>query len=187
MRILTLALALVFVVATGTWVQTASAQMATTIVDQQGHVVSIDPSANVVVLDNGRMYRVTPGTTLYVDNQPAPLGALRAGDAVIVRSGQPVVYQNGQYLAAAQAPGAPPAPSVVVTSAPPVNPGIAQTVYGRVKDVDRDGVVKIETDRDSFKVKLAPQAAAQIHEGDTVQLNLTILPPGTPAASPSLR
>ena len=72
--------------------------------------------------------------------------------------------------------------------AAPLRPtGIAQTVYGRVKDVDRDGIVKIQTDRDSFKVRLAPEVAAQVREGDTVQLNMTILPPGTPAASPASR
>lgn len=183
MRIRALATTLALAAVTATTVHPASAQT-TTIVEQQGHVVSVDPSANVVVLDNGRMYRVMPGTTLYVDNQPVPLAALRPGETVIVRSGQPVVYQNGQYVAVTQAPAAP-ATSVVV--APPASPGIAQTVYGRVSDVDRDGVVKIDTDRDSFRVKLAPEAAAQIREGDTVALNLTILPPGTPAASPRLR
>jgi hypothetical protein len=60
--------------------------------------------------------------------------------------------------------------------------GVRQTVYGTITDVDRDGKVKIKTDRDSFETRVAPEALRQIRKGDNVVIDLTISPPG--AASP---
>jgi len=63
-----------------------------------GTVVRVDPSSNVVVLDNGQMYRTTPQTVYLVNNQPVAFSTIAPGTPVVVQSGQPVMYQNGQYV-----------------------------------------------------------------------------------------
>jgi hypothetical protein len=130
---------------------------------ESGTVLRIDPQASVVVLDDGRMYRVTPGTVLVVESRPTPITALRPGQRVVIQSGE------------------------VVAPATAVPIGVRQTFYGTVADVDRDGEVKIRTERDSFEVRVAPEALRQIKKGDNVTIELTITPLGAPAASPATR
>ena len=166
---------------------------------ETGTVVRIDPQSRVIMLDDGRLYRVTPDTVLLVDNQQAQLATLAPGQRVVIRSGEVVALQNGQYVAVR--PGttvvtpAPtvvtpaPAPAVVAqapaTAAVPV--GLKQTFYGTVTDVDKNGDVKIKTQRDSFEIRVGPESLRQVKKGDSVTLDLTIAPPGTPAASPATR
>ena len=57
--------------------------------------------------------------------------------------------------------------------------GVRQTVYGVVTDVDRDGKIKIKTDRDSFEARVNPDALRQVRKGDNVVIDLTISPPGS--------
>jgi hypothetical protein len=159
---------------------------------ESGTVVRIDPQSSVVMLDDGRMYRVTPSTVFLVDNRPAAFTMLRSGDRVVIQSADPVVYRDGQYVVVAPAlpPGARPAPVVVQAPPPPPAPaavaavpvGVRQTIYGTITDVDRDGKVKIKTDRDSFEARVSPEALRQIKKGDNVVIDLMISPPG--AASP---
>lgn len=173
----------------------ASAQTAV----ESGTIVRIDPQSSVVMLEDGRMYRVTPSTVFTVDNRPAAFTMLRAGDRVVIQSGEPVVYRNGQYVVVTpgaavvtQAPPPPAQPPVIVQAPPPppapgparvaVPVGVRQTIYGTITDVDRDGKVKIKTDRDSFEARVSPEALRQIKKGDNVVIELTISPPG--AASP---
>jgi hypothetical protein len=161
---------------------------------ETGTVVRIDPQSKVVVLDDGRMYRVTPNTVLVVDSQPAQFTALTPGQRVMIQSGEVVALRNGQYVAINGTPAvvtpAPtvvtPAPAPVIAQAPAtaVPVGLRQTFYGTVTDVDKDGEVKIKTQRDSFEVKVGPEALRQIKKGDNVTLDLTITPPGAPSASP---
>jgi preprotein translocase subunit YajC len=160
---------------------------------ESGTVVRIDPQSRVVVLDDGRMYRVTPTTTLVVDNQPAAITALAPGQRVTIQSGETVALRGGQYVAVkgAAAVGVP-GGTTVVTQAPPapamaIPVGVRQTFHGTVTDVDRDGEVKIKTDRDSFEVKVAPEAVRQVKKGDNVTLDLIFTPPGAPSASPATR
>jgi preprotein translocase subunit YajC len=140
-----------------------------------GTVVRVDPQSHVIVLDDGRMYRVTPSTVLVVDNRPTPITEVRPGQRVIIQSGEvatpPVVAQ-------------PPATVITQPPATAVPAGVRQTFYGRVEDVDRDGEVKIRTDRASFEVKVAPEMLRHIRKGDAVTLDLTINPPGAPSALP---
>jgi hypothetical protein len=137
---------------------------------ETGTVVRVDPQASVIVLGDGRTYRVTPRTVLVVDDRPTSITALRAGQRVVVQSGE-IVTQP---------------PAAVVTRAPAaaVPAGVRQTFHGRVEEVDRDGEVTIRTDRDSFEVKVAPETVRHIKKGDTVTLDLTINPPGAPSALP---
>jgi preprotein translocase subunit YajC len=155
---------------------------------ESGTILRIDPQARVVILDDGRMYRVTPSTVVAVENQPMAMTALAPGQRVVIQSGEVVALRNGQYVAVTPAPAAP----VTVAQAPPapataVPVGVRQVIYGTITDVDRDGEVKIKTQRDSFEVKVAPEALRQIKKGDNVTLELTITPPGAPSASPSTR
>ena len=144
----------------------ATAQMAV----ESGTVVRIDPQSSVVMLDDGRMFRVTPSTVFLIDNRPAAFPTLRPGERVVIQSAEPVVYRDGRYIALA---------------APPVVPaGVRQTIYGRVEDVDRDGKVKIRTDRDDFEARISQSAARQLRKGDTVTIDLTFTAPGTPSALP---
>jgi hypothetical protein len=172
----------------------ATAQPSTPSLDARGTVVNLDAPSNVVVLEDGRMYRITPNTVLLVDNQAVPLSAVRPGSVVVLRSAQAVTLRNGQYVVAAPAappPVAvsptPPPPAVVAAPAPTVVApapvavtALKRTIYGRVTDVDRDGEVKIKTDTGSFEVRLTPDTVRQIRKGDTVVIDTTFAPPGTP-------
>ena len=179
MRRMTLAIALLLTSATAAMSQSA---------EVTGQIVRVEPEHHVLVLSNGQMYRVTTGTTVLMNNQPVTLCGLRPGQSVVIRSGEPVALQNGQYVvigapAVAQAPA--PAPNVIV--APPataVPAGVRQTMYGKVEDIDSNGTVKVAVDGDSFKVRLSRDMVRQLREGDRVQLDMTIVPAGTPAASP---
>ncbi len=191
-RIAVLAIALVLVASGVAHGQTA-------IDAGSGTIVRIDPQSNVVMLDDGRMYRVTPSTVLLVDNRPAALATLRPGERVIIQAGEPVLYREGRYVVVQAAPSTtvttmpPPPPPVVaqtpsqtvVVPAPAATPvGVRQTLYGTIDDVDRNGKVKIKTERDSFEARVAPDALRQIRKGDNVVIELTIVPPGSPAAAP---
>jgi hypothetical protein len=162
-----------------------------------GTIVRIDPQSSVVMLDDGRMYRVTPSTVFLVDNRPATFATLRPGERVVIQSAEPVVYREGRYFTVQSQPpptvvAAPPPPQVVTQAPAPtvvvpapqpaaaVAAGVRQTLYGTIDDVDRNGKVKIKTDRDSFEARLAPEALRQIKKGDNVVIDLTIVPPGTP-------
>jgi hypothetical protein len=160
---------------------------------ETGTVVRIDPQSRVVVLDDGRTYRVTQSTVLVVENQPAPITALVPGQRVMIQSGEVVALRGGQYVAVSPSTAVvAQAPPTVVTQAPPapgsaVPIGVRQTIYGTITDVDSNGEVKIRTQRDSFEIRVAPEALRQIKKGDNVTLDLTITPPGAPSASPGLR
>jgi uncharacterized protein (DUF2147 family) len=166
-------------------VAVASAQM------QTGTVVRIDPQSKVVLLDDGRMYRVTPNTVLVVENQPTPFTALMPGQRVMIQSGEVVMLRDGQYVAVAQAPMAPVQTPAVITQAPApataVPVGVRQTIVGTVAEVDRKGEVKIKTANDSFEVKMPSETTRQIRKGDNVIVDLTITPPSAPSASPTTR
>jgi hypothetical protein len=159
---------------------------------ESGTVVRVDPQSSVVVLDDGRIYRVTPNTVFLIDNRPTQFNVLRSGDRVVIQSGEPVVFREGRYVAMAPTGVVAQAPQTTIVQAPPPPPapaartavpiGVRQTVYGTVTDVDRDGKIKIKTDRDSFEARVSPEALRQIKKGDNVVIELTISPPG--AASP---
>jgi preprotein translocase subunit YajC len=160
-----------------------------------GTVIRIDPQAGVVVLDDGRMYRVTPSTALIVDDRPAHLAALRPGQRVVIQSGEMVTLRDGLYVTVQPAPATvTQPPATVVTPAPPtvvaqapavaVPVGVRQTIHGRIEEVEPNGEVTIRTEGDTFEVKLNPDAMRQVRKNDTVTIDLTFTPVGSPAASP---
>src|SRR5262249_33563957 len=74
-------------------------------------------------------------------------------------------------------PGTVTTPGTVVT-----NPGIRQTLYGRVTDVDRNEI-RVQTAEKSFEIKMVDPKAAGIRKGDNVQIELTFSPTA-PSALP---
>jgi hypothetical protein len=169
--------ALALGVVTSTWAQTTI-----TVQDQRGTVSRVDPQANVIVLEDGRMFRITPHTTVFVNNQPITSGTvtLSPGVPIVIRSGEMVTIQDGRYVVATTAPAAPQPGTTFVTV-----PVARQIVPGRVRDVDKDGEVTIETPGGEFEVRFSPDAARTMKKGDAVQLDITVLPPGAmPSALP---
>jgi preprotein translocase subunit YajC len=145
-----------------------TAAFAQTTVDVTGRVVRVDPGAQIIVLDNNQAVRLTPTSTLLVNNQPVTLQAVQPGQTVVIRSGEAVAVTPAPAPTVAQSPG-----STVVVTPPAAGTTLAQqTVYGRVVDVDR-GEVKIKTDNDRFEVRIPREVAAQIRKGDTVRLDLS--------------
>jgi hypothetical protein len=63
-----------------------------------GTVTRVDPPAHVIIFSDGRMYRVAPSTVLLSNNQPVAYTTLQPGNYIVVRSAEPVTYQNGQYV-----------------------------------------------------------------------------------------
>jgi hypothetical protein len=75
--------------------------LATSAVAQQvitGRVTRVDPAANVIVLDDGRMYRADTSSVVLIDNRPVALSTLQPGYTVTIQSAQPVVIENGRYV-----------------------------------------------------------------------------------------
>ena len=64
----------------------------------KGKVIKLDSGANVVVLDNGTMYRVVPDTVLMIEEKPVTFETLQPGAAVVIRSGEAVQFKDGQYI-----------------------------------------------------------------------------------------
>ena len=167
--------------------------------EPSGTVTRVDDTQQVVVLDNGQMYRVAGSDALYVDGRPVAFRTVRPGSRVTIVNGTPVVYQNGQYVVVqsqpatgAVAPGgvltSPPAavvtpapPSTVVATAPATvaAPGTLR-MTGRVTDVDRREIrVKLDNG-ESFEFK--PPAGMVLRKGDPVTIDMTI--GGSPSALP---
>ena len=179
----------------------AAAQGTAGVDDQRGTFVRFDDAARVIVLDNGQMYRLGPNTVVMVNGQPVAYGTLQPGQVIVLRSAEPVTYRGGEYVALNPSG----APAVVVTS--PASPGVVtappaattivtvpaapaasfrQTIYGRVTDVDRHEI-KVKTDRGSVEMPVPDAKHSAIREGDTVQLDITVMPGSSPAAMPRVR
>jgi len=171
-------------------------------VTDSGTVIRVDHPSNVVMLEDGRMYRVTSRTVFLVGDRPTSLTGLRRGQRVVIEAGEPVIFREGRYIALPPvSPGvtaqAPP-PSAVRVAPPPSDPPttaqeaaevragergkIYETIYGTVTNVDRSGKITIKTERGSFEARVAPETPREIRKGDTVVIDLTISPLG--AASP---
>jgi len=152
----------------------------------QGDVVSVDPTQRVIVLSNGQMYQVPADSLVYVNGQPAGWTTVQPGTRVAIPQGQLVELRDGRYMVV-QSPGAvvTPAPGTVVTPGTVVaTPGVRQTLYGRVTDVDRNEI-RVKTADRSFEIKMADPKGAGIRKGDTVQIDMTFSPTAAvPSALP---
>ena len=86
-----------------------------TVGDVTGTVVRVDPGANVIVMEDGRMYQVVGDSMVFIDNQPARVTTVRPGSKVVLRSARPVTFREGQYVIVQQ-PG--PGGTTVTTMQP---------------------------------------------------------------------
>jgi len=169
-----------------TLVLAATTVLAQTMVvtDQNGRLVRLDTAASVVVLEDGRMFRVTPQTIILVDEKPVALTTLQPGQQVVIRSGEAVMLKDGRYVTTTTTATAVAAPAAAVV---PMN-AVKQTIYGKISDVDKNGQVTVKTADGKFEVRLSPDAARTVKKGDTVTIDVMIAPPGaSPAASPATR
>jgi len=66
--------------------------------ESKGKVMKLDPAANVVVLEDGSMYRVIPNTVIMVEEKPVKFETLQPGAMVVIRSGEAVQLRDGQYI-----------------------------------------------------------------------------------------
>jgi hypothetical protein len=150
----------------------------------EGDVVRVDPAQRVIVLSNGQMYQVPADSVVYLNGQPVAWTAVQPGARVVVPQGQLVELRDGRYMVV-QSPGTvvTPVPGAVVTPAPgtvvtPVpgavvaTPGVRQTIYGRVTDVDRKEI-RVRTANESFEVRMNDPKGAGIRKGDNVQIDMT--------------
>jgi hypothetical protein len=100
----------------------AGAQGTAGVDGERGKFVRYDRTANVIVLEDGSMYRVSPNSVIVVDNQPVAYdayGTIRPGSVIVVRSGERVAYRGAEYITM-NASGAPqPPPGVSSTQVPP--------------------------------------------------------------------
>lgn len=135
------------------------AQPVTATGDQQGRILHLDPQANVIVLEDGRMVRATPSTVILIDDRPVQFSALEPGATVLVRSGEVVVLRDGQYVLLEESPPsgvvAVPGAAAIATGAPvvaavPASPVVLQdgAVSGTVSSVDvTQGLVRLSDGR----------------------------------------
>jgi hypothetical protein len=64
----------------------------------KGKVMKLDSEANVIVLDDGTMYRMVPDTVILVEEKPVKFDTLKPGAAVVIRSGELVQLKDGSYI-----------------------------------------------------------------------------------------
>jgi len=72
--------------------------MAVQVGEGKGKVIKLDSTAKVVVFEDGTMYRVMPDTVFLVEEKPVKFETLQPGVAVVIRSGEPVQFKDGQYI-----------------------------------------------------------------------------------------
>jgi hypothetical protein len=88
-RFVILAVALALTFTTGLAVQAG---------EGKGKVMKLDSAANVVVFEDGSMYRVVPDTVILVEEKPVKFETLQPGAMVVIRSGEAVQFKDGQYI-----------------------------------------------------------------------------------------
>jgi hypothetical protein len=64
----------------------------------KGKVIKLDSTANVVVLEDGSMYRMAPDTVILIEEKPVKFETLKPGAAVVIRSGESVEFRDGKYI-----------------------------------------------------------------------------------------
>jgi len=65
---------------------------------EDGIVAKVDSAAGVVTLQDGRMYRVKPGTEFVHKGSPLPVDALVPGDYITITGAEPVDSRDGQHV-----------------------------------------------------------------------------------------
>ena len=187
--------------------------VATSVAAQQvytGTVMRVDPSAGVIVFDDGRMLQTTADTVIISGNQRMMFSGLQSGRQVTVYQAQPVALRDGRYIvmsdvgaraatgtpvtglsAATVPPPPPPPPASTMVVTPPAT-GVVQTteviaptfeISGHVRRADPTGRVIVLTD--GRKVHLTDDT--QVLLNGTQSTPLSTLYPGSHVVIRSLR
>ncbi|HEV8639990.1 MAG TPA: hypothetical protein VGV13_02715 [Methylomirabilota bacterium] len=140
-----------------------------------GTVVRVDENAGVIVLDDARMYRVADGDAVLVDIRTMELREIKPGARVVIRSGQPVEYRDGQYVVITQPGLAPSTTATIVTPPPPPAPIVLTegVVTGTVSGVDAPASMVVLSD--GRTVLIGPKTVILV---DGRPVHLTALEPG---------
>ena len=64
----------------------------------KGKIMKLDTAENVVVFEDGSMYRVAPDTVILVEEKPVQFDTLKPGAMVVIRSGEAVQLKDGKYI-----------------------------------------------------------------------------------------
>jgi hypothetical protein len=64
----------------------------------KGKVMKLESEQKVIVFEDGSMYRVVPDTVIIVEEKPVKFETLQPGASVVIRSGEPVQFKDGQYI-----------------------------------------------------------------------------------------
>jgi hypothetical protein len=147
-----------------------------------GTVTRVDQPAQVIVFEDGRMYRVVPNTAILVDNRPVAYTTLQPGARVIVRGGQPVAFREGQYVVIAGPAAAAPvvtAPGTTTTVTTVTAPPVVASANGIVAAYDpkadvvvlRDGRMVQLTSKSAILVNGMPSTPEQLRPGMSVMIS----------------
>ena len=148
-----------------------------------GTVTRVDQPAQVIVFEDGRMYRVVPNTAVLIDNRPVAYTTLQPGARVIVRGGQPVAFREGQYVIISGPAAAAPvvtAPGTTTTTVTTVTaPQVVASATGIVAAYDpkanvvvlTDGRVVQLTSKSAILVNGMPSTPAQLRPGMPVSIS----------------
>jgi hypothetical protein len=151
-----------------------------------GTVTRVDQPAQVIVFDDGRMYRVVPNTVVMVDNRPLMYTTVPPGTRVVVRGGQPVAFRDGQYvIVSGPAVAAVPAPVVTTpgttttTVTTVTAPQVVSSATGIVSAYDPKANVVVLTDgrmvqlssKSAILVNGMPSTPAQLRPGMPVTIS----------------
>ena len=66
--------------------------------DIRGTIVKFEQPAQVVVLDDGRMFQIRRETVMMIDSKPVTVTQLEPGRVIILRSAVPVTFKDGKYI-----------------------------------------------------------------------------------------
>ena len=66
--------------------------------EYKGTVTRLDSDAKVVIMDDGKMYRVVPDTVVIVEEKPVQFETLTPGASVVIRQGEAVEFKDGKYI-----------------------------------------------------------------------------------------
>jgi hypothetical protein len=154
--------------------------------DITGTVVRVDPGANVVVMDDGRMYQMVGDSMVFIDNQPARVTTVRPGSRVVLRSPRPVTFRDGQYIVVQQSgPG-----GTTYTTTPytgtvvRIDEGQRVLVFddGRMWQTAGDSMVLIDG-KPRVIGTVQPGTRVTVHEGYPVEYRdgryVQVMPPAT--------
>jgi hypothetical protein len=133
-------------------------------IDATGVVASVDAATGIITLQDGRIIRIQPGTTLW---QPITMGSVAPGASVFIRNAQPLDFR----------------PQAQLPSARPLQMGTVSSVdASNARVVLSDGTVVHLRPGSRLMFNGQSLAISDLRPGDEVVVGM---PPGSAVAVPS--